>query len=83
MAETEPTYLAMMTDFDLGQCAAFLQVSSFIAHHGKKEVDAFCMQALADMQADAEHADRQRRAGDNKRRNTPLQSNTLEGNPNG
>lgn len=48
-------YLKMLDPEDLGYRRAMLEVRSFIAHHGKDEVDQFCMQALADMRIDAEN----------------------------
>lgn len=61
-------YLVMLSDVERGRHDAFLEVRSFIIKHGKDQVDAFCMQALADMRSDAEHRDRQRRAADAQRR---------------
>lgn len=48
---TEPNY----SEFEKGERAALLQVRSFLAHHGAKEVDAFCMQRLHDIAMDRRH----------------------------
>ena len=54
MAE-EPRYIQMLDEEQRGYRRAMLEVRTFIARHGNKEVDQFCMQALADMRNDAEH----------------------------
>lgn len=66
--ENPPPYVAMLSEEERGYRQAMIEVRSFIAHHGKKDVDAFCMQALHDICVDAEHRDRTRRADDAKRR---------------
>jgi oligoribonuclease (3'-5' exoribonuclease) len=50
-AHPEPIYSAR----DQGFREALLQVLSFIAKHGKAEVDAFCAQALHDLRMDTLH----------------------------
>ncbi len=50
-ARPEPIYSAR----DQGFREALLQVRSFIAKHGKGEVDAFCAQALHDLRMDTLH----------------------------
>lgn len=47
----EPTY----TEFEEGERQALIEVRSFIAKRGLKEVDTFCAQRLADIKADARH----------------------------
>ena len=44
------------SEFERGERQALLQVRSFIAMHGKREVDAFCAQRLHDIAMDARHA---------------------------
>jgi hypothetical protein len=46
---TEPTY----SEFEEGERQALLQVRTFIAHHGVKEVGDYCAQRLHDIQMDA------------------------------
>lgn len=62
MAKCEPPYVDMLSDFERGERAALLMVRSFIAKNGKADVDAFCMQALADQRADTEHRMRKAQA---------------------
>jgi hypothetical protein len=50
-AHPEPIYSTR----DQGFREALLQVLSFIAKHGKAEVDAFCAQALHDLRMDTLH----------------------------
>jgi hypothetical protein len=52
---TDPTF----TEFEEGEREALLQVRSFIAKHGTKEVDAYCAQRLHDIRMDARHRDQQ------------------------
>lgn len=41
------------TEFEQGERQALLQLRSFIAKRGTKEVDAYCAQRLADIENDA------------------------------
>ncbi len=55
---TDPTY----SEHEQGERAALLQVRSFIAKHGLKEVDAFCAQRLDDIKMDRLHWDKENRS---------------------
>lgn len=54
----DPAY----TEFEKGERQALLQVRSFMARFGPKEVDAFCAQRLHDLSMDRLHWDAAERA---------------------
>lgn len=55
---TEPEY----SDFEQGERQALMQVRSFIAKIGLKDVDAFCAQRLHDIRMDRLHWQQQLQA---------------------